>query len=472
MGDFMKFINIIFCIILCFLYGYLAYLLNDLGILSNNILLYICIFGGIIVIFNVVGLLKLKSKIIKFFLYIIGLIIALISSIGIYYLNSTIDFIDNFGNKKGSFNYYYVIVLKESKYTKLDDLNNALVGKSENLNSSVLDKININYEDKTYDSNNDLINALYDKIIDAIVISDIGEYLIEEQDKDFTKKVRVVETIKIPKEEKKEETNNKELEEPFILYISGIDTNGSISRVSRSDVNIIVTVNPKTHQVLLTNIPRDYYVQLHGTYGVKDKLTHAGIYGIDMSVTTIEDLLGINIDYYARVNFDTVVNLVDEVGGITIYSDQNLKFCNIKEGYNNVDGECALRFARERKSYASGDRHRGENQEEVIKAIINKVQTSSSLLTKYNKILGNLQNNFETNASNEVVKSFIKMQLKDMPTWNVGTINLDGTGASNYTYSGGNMMLYVMVPNEQTINAAKTALEGIISGKTLNELGI
>lgn len=468
----MKFINIIFSIILCFLYGYLAYLLNDLGILSNNILLYICIFGGIIVIFNVVALLKLKSKIIKFFLYIIGLIIALISSIGIYYLNSTIDFIDNFGNKKESFNYYYVIVLKESKYTKLDDLNNTLIGKSENLNNSVLDKIDINYKDKTYDSNNELINALYDKTIDAIVISDIGEYLIEEQDKDFTKKVRVVETIKIPKEEKEVEANNKELEEPFILYISGIDTNGSISRVSRSDVNIIVTVNPKTHQVLLTNIPRDYYVQLHGTYGVKDKLTHAGIYGIDMSVTTIEDLLGINIDYYARVNFDTVVNLVDQVGGITIYSDQNLKFCNIKEGYNDVDGKCALRFARERKSYATGDRHRGENQEEVIKAIINKVQTSSSLLTKYNKILGNLQNNFETNASNDVVKSFIKIQLKDMPTWNVGTINLDGTGASNYTYSGGNMMLYVMMPDLQTINAAKTAIDGIISGKTLNELGI
>lgn len=468
----MRIINIVFSSILCLLYGYLSYLLNDLGIFSNNILLYICIFGGIVVIFTVFGLLKFKSKIIKTFLYLISLIIILISSIGIYYLNSTINFIDNLGNTKESYDYYYVIVLKESKYTKLGDLNNNVIGKSENLNNEVIDKININYETKNYGSNNELINALYDKTIDAIVISDIGEYLIEEEDKDFTKKVRVVETIKIPKEEKQEETNTKELEEPFILYISGIDTNGSISRVSRSDVNIVVTVNPKTHQVLLTNIPRDYYVQLHGTYGVKDKLTHAGIYGVDMSVQTIEDLLGVNIDYYARVNFDTVVNLVNQIGGITIYSDQNLKFCNIKEGYNDVDGECALRFARERKSYATGDRHRGENQEEVIKAIINKVQTSSSLLTKYNKILGNLQNNFETNASNEVVKSFIKMQLKDMPTWNVGTINLDGTGASNYTYSGGSSLLYVMVPDEQTINAAKTAIDGIISGKTLNELGM
>lgn len=468
----MKIFNIIFSGILCLLYGYLSYLLNDLGILSNKILLYICIFGGIIVILTVIGLLKLKSKIIKVFLYFISLVIMLVSVLGIYYSNSTINFIDNFGNTKESYDYYYVIVLKESKYTKLEDLSGLKIGKSEKLDNDVISKIDISYEQKTYETNTALINSLYDKTIDGVIISDIGEYLIEEEDEYFTKKVRVIKTIKIPKEEVIEESNKEILEEPFILYISGIDTSGAISKVSRSDVNIVVTVNPKTHEVLLTNIPRDYYVQLHGTTGVKDKLTHAGIYGINMSITTIEDLLEIDIDYYARVNFDTVVSLVDEIGGITIYSDQNLKFCNIKEGYNDVDGECALRFARERKSYATGDRHRGENQEEVIKAIINKVQSSSTLLTKYNSILGNLENDFETNASNEVVKKFIKMQLKDMPTWNVSTMNLDGTGSNDYTYSGGNRKLYVMEPDMNTVNNAKEAINAIINGKTFSELGM
>ena len=191
-----------------------------------------------------------------------------------------------------------------------------------------------------------------------------------------------------------------------------------------------------------------------------------------MSIETIEDLLGIDIDYYARVNFDTVVKLVDQIGGINIYSDQDLRFCNIKKGYNEVDGKCALAFARERKSYATGDRHRGENQEEVIKAIINKVGSSPALLTKYNSVLENLKNNFETNASNEIVKSFIKLQIKDMPSWNVGVVNLDGTGSNNYTYSGGNRMLYVMEPDINTINKAKEVIEKIINGKTFYELGM
>ena len=189
-----------------------------------------------------------------------------------------------------------------------------------------------------------------------------------------------------------------------------------------------------------------------------------------MSINTIEDLLGVNIDYYARVNFDTVINLVDEIGGVEIYSDQNLRFCDIKKGYNYLDGKCALRFARERKSYSTGDRHRGENQEEVIKAIIKKVQSNPTLLTKYDKILGNLENNFETNVNMDVVKSFVKLQSKKMPTWNVNTYNLDGTGSSNYTYSMGKRLLYVMEPDLDTINNANMYINGIIKGKKFSEL--
>ena len=468
----MKTFNIIFSVILCLIYGYLSYLLNDLGLLSNKVLTFAFIFVSLIIIAIIVCLLKLKSKIIKIILYIISTVIMIISILGIYYLSSTINFIDNFGNTKKEYDYYYVIVMKDSKYNTISDLKGKLIGTADEINTDVLDKIKINYEKKIYETNNGLVNSLYSKKIDAIIISDIGEYLLESEDDSFTKKVRVIKTIKLPKDDVVEKSDKKIVDEPFILYVSGIDTNGAISKVSRSDVNIIITVNPKTRQVLLTSIPRDYYVQLHGTTGVKDKLTHAGIYGINKSITTIEDLLQINIDYYARVNFDTVVNLVDEIGGISIYSDQNLSFCNIKKGYNNVDGKCALRFARERHSYQTGDRHRGENQEEVIKAIISKVQSSSSILTKYSSILNNLKNNFETNASNDVVKEFIKLQMKDMKNWQVESLNLNGYDSHNYTYSMGSAMLYVMEPDMNTVNKAKDVINKIIEGKTFYDLGM
>lgn len=468
----MKAFNIIFSVILCLIYGYLSYLLNDLGLLSNKVLTFAFIFVFLIIIAIIVCLLKLKSKIIKIILYIISTVIMIISILGIYYLSSTINFIDNFGNTKKEYDYYYVVVMKDSKYNTISDLKGKLIGTADEINTDVLDKIKINYEKKVYETNNGLVSSLYSKKIDAIIISDIEEYSFEGEDDSFTKKVRVIKTIKLPKDDVVEKSDKKIVDEPFILYVSGIDTNGAISKVSRSDVNIIITVNPTTRQVLLTSIPRDYYVQLHGTTGVKDKLTHAGIYGINKSITTIEDLLQINIDYYARVNFDTVVNLVDQIGGISIYSDQNLSFCNIKKGYNNVDGKCALRFARERHSYQTGDRHRGENQEEVIKAIISKVQSSSSILTKYSSILNNLKNNFETNASDDVVKEFIKHQMKDMKSWHVESLNLNGYDSQNYTYSMGSAMLYVMEPDMNTVNKAKDVINKIINGKTFYDLGM
>lgn len=468
----MKIIGITLSSILFLLYLYLAFLLNDLGLLSNKILLSIFVFVGVIILLVIFGMLKTKKNVLKISFFVISLLIMIACSVGIYYSNSTINFIDNIGNSKENYDYYYVIVMKDSKYTKLNDLNGEKIGQINDLSQDVIDKIDIKYEKNGYDSTNELVNALYDEKVSAIIISDIGEYLIENEDKDFTKKVRIIKTISIKKEEEVETSSKNITKEPFILYISGIDTGGSISKVSRSDVNIVATINPVSHEVLLTSIPRDYYVQLNGTTGTKDKLTHAGIYGVNKSITTIEDLLQIDIDYYAKVNFDTVVNLVDEIGGITIYSDQDLSFCNIKKGNNTVDGACALRFARERKSYASGDRHRGENQEEVIEAIINKVQTSPVILTKYNSILKNLEKNFETNVSNDVVKDFIKMQIKDMPSWEVESLNLDGYDSHNYTYSGGNSVLYVMEPNEKSVNKASETINAIISGKTFKDLGM
>ncbi len=471
----MKILNIIFSVLLVLIYSYFSYLLFDIGLLSGKYGIILFIILTIIILLIIIGIIKGK-KICKIISYIFYVIFLLIFIVEIYYLNTTKSFIDSFDKSdKKNFDNYYVVVLKSSKYTKLSDLNSKKIGVCEKLGSNVTKKININYSEENYTSCQLLKEALFQNRVDAMIINDVNEYLLRDTDDDFEKKIRIIYKISIPKKTKNVNKNDNVdvTNTPFTFFISGIDTSGAISTVSRSDVNIVVTVNPKTYEVLLTTIPRDYYVRLHGTTGYKDKLTHAGIYGIDKSVSTVEDLLKINLNYYVRVNFDSVTKLVDELGGISIYSDKALNFCNIKKGYNYLDGKCALRFARERHSYDSGDRHRGENQEEVIKAIINKVSSSSTILTKYSSILSNLQDSFETDVSSDTIKKLINLQASNMPKWNVKTLNLNGYDSHNYTYSyNSGSMLYVMEPDYNTVNKAKKIINGMLNKKTFSELGI
>ena len=469
----MKILNTILSVIIVLLYIYLSYLLYDIGLLSSLLGIIGFMFLSVILLLIIIGMFKLKKKIIAYVFYILMLFVM---SIGVYYLNTTKSFIDSFDKSdKENFDNYYVVVLKSSKYTKLSDLDNKKIGVCEKLGSNVTKKININYSEENYTSCQLLKEALFQNRVDAMIINDVNEYLLSDTDDDFEKKIRIIYKISIPKKTKNVNKNDSVdvTNTPFTLFISGIDTSGAISTVSRSDVNIVVTVNPKTYEVLLTTIPRDYYVKLHGTSGYKDKLTHAGIYGIDKSVFTVEDLLKINLNYYVRVNFDSVTKLVDELGGISIYSDKTLNFCNIKKGYNYLDGKCALRFARERHSYDSGDRHRGENQEEVIKAIINKVSSSSTILTKYSSILSNLQDSFETDVSSDTIKKLINLQASNMPKWNVKTLNLNGYDSHNYTYSyNSGSMLYVMEPDVNTVNKASKVINEMLKGKTFSKLGL
>lgn len=469
----MKILNTVLSVIIVLFYIYLGYLLYDIGLLSSLLGIIGFIFLTAILLLIIIGMFKLKKKIIAYVFYILMIFVM---SIGVYYLNTTKSFIDSFDKSdKENFDNYYVVVLKSSKYTKLSDLDSKKIGVCEKLGSNVTKKININYNEENYTSCQLLKEALFQNRVDAMIINDVNEYLLSDTDDDFEKKIRIIYKISIPKKTKNVNKNDSVdvTNTPFTLFISGIDTSGAISTVSRSDVNIVVTVNPKTYEVLLTTIPRDYYVRLHGTTGYKDKLTHAGIYGIDKSVSTVEDLLNINLNYYVRVNFDSVTKLVDELGGISIYSDKALNFCNIKKGYNYLDGKCALRFARERHSYDSGDRHRGENQEEVIKAIINKVSSSSTILTKYSSILSNLQDSFETDVSSDTIKKIINLQASNMPKWNVKTLNLNGYDSHNYTYSyNSGSMLYVMEPDVNTVNKASKVINGMLKGKTFSKLGL
>jgi len=284
------------------------------------------------------------------------------------------------------------------------------------------------------------------------------------------KKIKIIGTINVKTKSENEAKEVNVVSEPFSIYITGIDTYGDISSVSRSDVNIVMTVNPKTKQILLTSIPRDYYVQLHGTTGSRDKLTHAGIYGTDMSVQTIEDLLGIEINYYIKVNFSSFIDIINAIGGIEVYS--KYEFTSIdgyhyQQGYNELNGEEALSFARERKAFMEGDRQRGADQQAVIEAMIKKM-SNKSILTKYESLLDSIDGKFQTNMNYKKITSLIKMQLDDMSSWNVVSIALDGSNGSEYTYTGGNQKLYVMIPDESTIDNASSLINAVLKGEKLD----
>ncbi len=256
---------------------------------------------------------------------------------------------------------------------------------------------------------------------------------------------------------------NGDVSQPFVVYISGIDTYGEVSKTSRSDVNMLLVVNPKTHKILLVNTPRDYYVQLHGTTGVKDKLTHAGLYGIEMSEATLEDLYEVNINYNVRINFSSLVKIVDTLGGVTVDSEYNFNAdgYNFTVGQNQLNGDQALAFSRNRYSFEGGDRTRGQNQQRVLTAIINKMNSPTTIIN-YQQILGTISGSFQTNMSNDDITSLIRNQLDTMAKWTVTSTNVDGTGASEVTYSAGNQKLYVMVPDQTSLNSAKNAIRSTL----------
>ncbi len=233
---------------------------------------------------------------------------------------------------------------------------------------------------------------------------------------------------------------------------------------------MIVTVNPKTKQILLTSIPRDYYVQLHGKTGYKDKLTHAGLYGADMSVKTLEDLLNIEINYYIKVNFTSVINIVEALGGVEVYSDYtftSIDGYNYTKGYNKVNGEQALSFARERKAFSEGDRQRVKDQQALLEAMFRKC-TSPAIITKYNSLMNSINGSFVTNMSANRITSLIRMQLIGKYKWIITSNSLDGENSSNYTYSYSAQKLYVMEPIEDSVKYAKELIDSVIDGEKLD----
>jgi len=415
---------------------------------------------------------RIKKKI-KRIISLISIIIIIVLALILFYMNKTYNFLNNLKNKGYIIENYSVIVLK-NRYEEIEELNNKTIDYYNNENSNIEqalqeleNKIKIKTEDET--DNQKLIEKLLNKKTDAIVIEQSQKKILEENEPNFEDDTKVIYTIQI---KVKQDSSSKQVnvkKAPFNIYISGIDTYGSIESVSRSDVNIVASINPSTHQILLTTIPRDYYVELSDTDGEKDKLTHAGIYGIDSSIKTIENLLDIDINYYVKVNFSSVENIVDALNGVDVYSEYSFigyEGTQFNEGYNAVNGFQALDFVRTRKTVPGGDRTRGQNQQALIHAILNKA-IKKEIITKYANILNSIEGTFETNMTTDEMTSIIKQQLKEMQKWNITSISLEGYDGYGYTYSYPWQELYVMMPDEDSIEEAKQKIKAVQSGETL-----
>ncbi len=317
--------------------------------------------------------------------------------------------------------------------------------------------------------------ALHDGDVDAIIYNEGYKEVLENEFHGYSDKVKIIYTHNI-KAELADISIDVDVTEPFSVYISGIDVYGDISQKSRSDVNIIATVNPQSRQILLVTTPRDYYVPIpEVSYGNRDKLTHAGNYGVDASMRTLSELYDVEIPFYARVNFTSLIDVVDILGGLDVVSEYEFttstasgKVVDVKEGLNHFDGVEALAFARERKKVPGGDNQRGKDQQAVLTAMIKKV-VSPSMLLKANSIIDKVSGNVQTNMSQSQLQALIKRQLSVGGSWNIKSVAAEGTGASRSCYSSGSQELYVTLPDETSIEMIKAEIDKTLAGETLED---
>lgn len=407
-------------------------------------------------------------------LHIIGIIISIIMSIVLIVGSFAMFRADNVMKKVGGATYktdnMVVVVRKEDKAENIMDAKNYRFGyqtavdqdNNQKMLNDVQSVVGRDVKLVEYSSLLDEAQALLDGKVEAAIYNEGFSSLIEENIEDYSDNVRILYQYGINTEIKQEEDKN--VEQPFNIYISGIDVAGPITTNSRSDVNIIMTVNPNTHKILLTTTPRDYYVTIPNISGdARDKLTHAGIYGVDASMETLEQLYGIDITYYARVNFTSLIKIVDALGGVDVNSEVEFSAGGFTyhKGINHMNGEQALRFSRERHSFEEGDNQRGKDQEAVLTAILQKAM-SSAILTNANEILTNVSDSVETNMTSDEMAKFINMQLSDGSSWSIESEAATGTGDSQACFSSGSQLLYVMWPDETMVGDISNKMKSVL----------
>lgn len=486
--------------IMLVLTAFLIWEIVKLGMLPENMLMIGCVI--ILVIAALVMVLQLgftRGTASKIILTTITVMMILVYGTGTYYISKASGLLGNvtdFGNETTTT--VQVIALKDSGIKSEKDLEGKTVGSLKSISLASTQALiqdlsgkGVTFQDKQYDNIQGMVNGLYDKEVPAIILNDAYRGNIndleDEKFKNFGTDTQVVYTYTY-KTENKSTTNSVDdiTKNPFTVLISGVDSRDGFAESSRSDVNMLATINPVTRTVLLTSIPRDYYVttvceeDAGCQNGAKDKLTHTGLHGTETTKKTIESLLGIDINYTAKVNFTSVVNLVDALGGIDVDVKPGLAvdhfYTNdyfgtdygVTEGINHLNGQAALCYARERYAYQDGDRQRVKNQQEVLMAIVKKA-TSPSVIGNYPALMDALSGAFQTDLSQDEIQSLIQFQLKEMPDWKFITYSLDGQGSTEFCAELGNNAS-VMIPGNETVVTAKKRIEAVIEGKSAEEV--
>lgn len=339
--------------------------------------------------------------------------------------------------------------------------------------NQIEDDLGQEIEKVEYSSTMQEVEALMNGEVDAIIYNSSQNSIIEETYETFEDDIKIIYTSKIVVEIQNE-APAVDMDEPFTVYLSGIDVYGDITQESRSDVNILAVVNPTSHQILLITTPRDYYVPIPGiSYGACDKLTHAGIYGVDASMATLSELYDVEIPFYGRVNFTSMINIVDALGGLEVYSDAEFEtseaagvVLQIHEGMNTLDGKQTLAFCRERKNLPDGDNARGRHQQAVITAIIKKMM-SPAMLRGAVDIIDSVSDGIDTNFSMEQIQSLIKTQLRTNAAWNIYSVSAEGYGDKRTCYSSGSTELYVTIPDETSVANIIELIEQVEAGEIL-----
>ena len=459
------------------------------GMLSN---LYLIILMVVLIVLNAVSVIVQlplrRNKAGKLIMGIVSLLLSGAMLYGVVAVNSVQSALSKIVGKMTETEITEVRVMNDNPATSMGDTRGYTFGYIADADTkntqSILDEISKSFgtiKSKGYDSMTALADALYDDEVDAILINQGYVDLLTEKDgyTDFRDQTRVLYTYTTTHEVDPIVPNTSITKEPFVVYCSGIDARvDDISAKSRSDVNILAVVNPTTKQILLVNTPRDYYLPL-ARNGELDKLTHAGLYGLDESMKVLGNLYGVQADYYVRVNFAGLVKIVDALGGVDIESDANFSCVPMEtpdgngdytyqkysftKGINHVNGSQALAFARERKAFADGDNRRGQHQMTVIKAIVNKA-CSSAVLTKYQELLKAASDAFITNMPYADISSLVQMQLGDMADWNITTYAVSGEGSTEYCYALGDKA-WVMIKDSSKVNTAKNMIQQVINGE-------
>lgn len=483
-------IGIVLSILLVVASFYLLYQLIKINVLPTKLLFLITIIFVLLdTIFALLLCYYTRAIVSKIICVVITLVLIFGSCLGGYYISKTGSLLTNITNvTKHAKNTVSVVVKQSSDIKNKSQLNGLSVGTLRTIGTQgsskalkELSKDGIVMNQSEYDSLSAMLEAFYNGEVDSIIINESSRSQILDMESyaDFDNNTRVVyqTSYKVENTDKANAVSDI-TSKSFNVLISGSDTRGGFDENGRSDVIMVATINPKTSTILLTSVPRDFYVTTACDaadgcmQGALDKITHTGIHGTNTTKRTVEQLLGIEINYTFKVGFDTVTDLVDALGGVDVYVEPGYAVStstfSVHEGTNHLDGEHALAYARERYSYTEGDRQRTKNQQQVLMGIVNEA-TKPSVITKYASIMDAMANTFSTTMSNEEISDLIKYQINNNPKWKMEQYMVDGTGDTLMCAELGDAAS-VMVPDQSTVKMAKDKINAVLAGKSADDV--